>query len=54
MSLGGVVLARLKGGLQGALDGPDADVMEIQAIAVAGFQGLDEEMVEGDLGQELD
>ena len=45
--------ACLVGRHQGALDGPDADVVEVQAVAVAGLQGLDEEMVQGDLGEQL-
>ncbi|AFU62878.1 putative terminase small subunit gpNu1 [Acidithiobacillus phage AcaML1] len=45
--------ACLVGRHQGALDGPDADVVEVQAVPVAGFQGLDEEMVQGDPGEQL-
>jgi hypothetical protein len=53
MSLGSVFLARFKGGFQGTLETPNANVVEIQAIAVAGFQSVDEEVVQGDLGQKV-
>jgi NAD dependent epimerase/dehydratase family enzyme len=45
--------ASLVGGHQRALDAPDADVVEVQAVMVAGLQGLDEEMLLGDPGEQL-
>jgi len=45
----------VKGSLQGALDTPDAHVVEVQTVAVAGLQGFDEQVVQGDrFEQELD
>jgi hypothetical protein len=32
---------------------PDADVVEIEAVRLAGFQGFDEQLALRDLGQEL-
>ena len=43
--------ACLVGGHQGALDGPDADLVEVQPVAVARFQGVDEQVIQRDLLQ---
>lgn len=34
------------------MQAPDRDVVEIEAVGVLGFQGLDPEVLLGDLGQE--
>jgi hypothetical protein len=47
--VGSGVAACLKGGLQGGLDGPDAHVMEVEAVAAAGLKRCDKHVVQRDL-----
>lgn len=47
--VGSGVAACLKGCLQCGLDGPDAYVMEVEAVAAAGLKGCDKQVVQCDL-----
>jgi hypothetical protein len=40
--------ACLEGGHQGTLDAPNADLVEVHPVAVAGFQGFDEQVIQRD------
>jgi hypothetical protein len=47
------IKASLVGGLQRGLDAPDAHVVEVEPVAALGFQGVDEQVLLGDLFKQL-
>jgi hypothetical protein len=53
LGLAGMFDPGIEGGFEGVAKAPDRDIVEVQAVRTARFQGFDAEVLLGDLRQDL-